>query len=59
MSAQGTYKFHSVQRQTILLVNGEPLARERVKFISELCFITPQKPQWGEVIKVIINNMFK
>ena len=31
MSAQGTYRFYSVQRQTILLVNGEPLGRERVK----------------------------
>ena len=28
MSAQGTYRFYS--RQTILLVNGEPLGRERV-----------------------------
>ena len=31
MSAQGTYRFYSVQRQTILLVNGEPLGRERLK----------------------------
>ena len=31
MSAQGTYRFYSVQRQTILLVNGEPLGQERVK----------------------------
>ena len=31
MSAQGTYRFYSVKRQTILLVNGEPLGRERVK----------------------------
>ena len=31
MSAQGTYRFYSVERQTILLVNGEPLGRERVK----------------------------
>ena len=31
MSAQGTYRFYSVQRQTILLVNGERLRRERVK----------------------------
>ena len=31
MSAQGTYRFYSVQRQTILLVNGEPIGRERVK----------------------------
>ena len=30
MSAQGTYRFYSVERQTILLVNGEPLLRERV-----------------------------
>ena len=27
MSARGTYRFHSVQRQTILLVNGESLGR--------------------------------
>ena len=31
MSAQGAYRFHPVQRQTILLVNGEPLGQERVK----------------------------
>mgnify|MGYP006896102040 CR=1 FL=1 len=30
MSAQGTYRFYSVWRQTILIVNGEPLGRERV-----------------------------
>ena len=30
MSAQGTYRFYSVWRQTILLVNGEPIGRERV-----------------------------
>ena len=30
MSAQGTYRFYSVYRQTILLVNGEPFGRERV-----------------------------
>ena len=27
MSAQGTYRFYSVWRQTILLVNGEPLGK--------------------------------
>ena len=31
MSAQGTYGFYSVELQTILLVNGEPLGREKVK----------------------------
>jgi len=31
MSAQGTYRFYSVSHQTSLLVNGEPLGRERVK----------------------------
>ena len=31
MSAQGTYRFYSVKRQTILLVNEELLGRERVK----------------------------
>ena len=31
MSAQGNYRFYSVLRQTILLVHGEPLGRERVK----------------------------
>ena len=30
MSAQGTYRFYSVWRQTILLVNGEALGQERV-----------------------------
>ena len=35
MSAWGTYRFYSVQRQTILLVNGEPLGRERVKNLRE------------------------
>ena len=30
MSAQGTYRCYCVKRQTILLVNGEPLGRERV-----------------------------
>ena len=30
MRAQGTYRFYSVERQTILLVNGEPLGQERV-----------------------------
>ena len=30
MSAQGTSRFYFVYRQTILLVNGEPLGRERV-----------------------------
>ena len=34
MSAQGTYRFYSVQRQTILLVNGEPLGRERVNSVK-------------------------
>ena len=27
MSANGTYRFYSVKRQTILLVKGEPLGR--------------------------------
>ena len=34
MSAQGTYRFYSVERQTILLVNGEPLYRERVNSVK-------------------------
>ena len=33
MSAQGTYRFYYFQRQTILLVNGEPLGRERVNLV--------------------------
>ena len=37
MSAQLTYRFYSVSRQTILLVNGEPLGRERVKVYIALC----------------------
>ena len=35
MSAQGTYRFYSVQRQTILLVKGEPLGRKRVKHVEK------------------------
>ena len=31
MSAQGTFRFYSVERHTILLVNAELLGRERVK----------------------------
>ena len=38
MSAQGTYRFYSVQRQTILFVNGEPLGRERVNNVKKLKF---------------------
>ena len=34
MSAQGTYRFYSVYRQTILLVNGEPLGQERVNNVK-------------------------
>ena len=34
MSAQGSYRFYSVYRQTILLVTGEPLGRERVKNVK-------------------------
>ena len=48
MSAQGTYRFYSVSRQKILLVNGEPPGRERVnnvknpiKKISQLTLSIP------------------
>ena len=34
MSAQGTYRFYSFLRQTILLVNGEPLGQERVNNVK-------------------------
>ena len=34
MSALGTYRFYSVKRQTILLVNGEPFGRERVNNVK-------------------------
>ena len=34
MSTQGTYRFYSGQRQTILLVNGEPPGRERVNNVK-------------------------
>ena len=39
-----TYRFYSVQRQTILLVKGRPLASERVKlkqytFLSQYLLI--------------------
>ena len=40
MSAQGTYRFYSVQRQTILLINGEPLGRGRVKTFSKVTSTT-------------------
>ena len=30
----GTYRFYSVKRQTILLVNGEPFGQERVNIIK-------------------------
>ena len=33
MSAQGTYRFYSVLRQTIVLVTGEPLGQERVNLL--------------------------
>ena len=36
MSAQGTYRFYFVSRQTILLVNEEPLGRERAKWSFNL-----------------------
>ena len=35
MSAQGTDRFYSVKRQTILLVNREPLGRERVNNVKD------------------------
>ena len=41
MSAQGTYRFYSVKRQTILLVNGEPLGRERVNNVKNYVPINP------------------
>jgi len=34
MSAQGSYRFYSVSLQTILLVNVEPLERERVNNVK-------------------------
>ena len=40
MSAQGTYRFYSVYRQTILLVNEEPLGRERVNGLKP-------RPHWA------------
>ena len=51
MSAQGTYRFYSVERQTILLVNGEPLGSERVNlacfaraFFIFVQFHSPSRP---------------
>ena len=41
MSANGTYRFHSVSRQTILLVNGEPLRVERVILNRCCCSSSP------------------
>ena len=41
MSAQGTYRFYSVSRQTILLVNGEPLGQERVNNVKNYVPINP------------------
>ena len=47
MSAQGTYRFYSVQRQTILLVNGEPLGRERVNDVKNYVPINPLTAEWA------------
>ena len=44
MSAQGTYRFYSVKRQTILLVNGEPIGRERVNNVKNC-------PQLGAYVR--------
>ena len=53
MSAQGTYRFYSVQRQTILLVNGEPLGRERVNNVKNYVPINPFPFEW--VLRVLID----
>ena len=47
MSAQGTYRFYSVSRQTILLVNGEPLGRERVNNVKNYVPINPLTAEWA------------
>ena len=43
MSAQGTYRFCSVYRQTTLLVNGEALAQERVNNVKNYVAINNVK----------------
>ena len=47
MSAQGTYRFYFVSRQTILLVNGEPLGRERVNSAKNYVPIDPLTAEWA------------
>ena len=47
MSAQGTCRFYSVQRQTILLVKGEPPGRERVNNIKNYVPINPLTAEWA------------
>ena len=46
MSAQGTYRFYSVWRQTILLINGEALGRERVNNAKSYLPINPLTAKW-------------
>ena len=53
MSAQGTYRFYSVQRQTILIVNGEPLGRERVNNFKNYVPINPFLAEW--VLRALID----
>ena len=53
MSAQGTYRFYSVQRQTILLVNGEPLGQERVNNVKSYVPINPFPSKW--VLRALID----
>ena len=73
MSAQGPYRSYSVQRQTIFLVNGEPLGRERVNPtcryrntvdfhsqrlpIMKFSRLEPDKPRPGKTLKTMFYNI--
>ena len=62
MSAQGTYRFYSVSRGTILIVNGKPLGRERVNNVKNYVPINNVKTYGpinpfplDEVLRALIN----
>ena len=47
MSAQGTYRFYPGWRQTVLVVNGEPLGRERVNNVKNYVPVNPLTAEWA------------
>ena len=59
MSAQGTYRFYSVSRQTILLVNGEPLGQERVKYLSTYDSFVLQQQKYLNSHSQVVNFTVK